>query len=67
MKVRIEDTLCIACGLCREVCPEGAVHPKLQEIRHMYEVLDHECNGSGECLSYCPVPGALVEVEAKSI
>jgi ferredoxin len=28
MKVRIEQTLCIAFGLCREVCPEGAVHPE---------------------------------------
>ena len=41
MKVRIEERLCIACGLCREVCPERAVHPKMQDIHHMYEVLEN--------------------------
>ena len=41
MKVRIEESLCIACGLCREACPERAVHPKMQDIHHMYEVLEN--------------------------
>jgi electron transport complex protein RnfB len=63
VKVRIEEKLCIACGFCREVCPEHAVHPKLQDIHHMYEVLEHECTGCGDCLPYCPVPGALEEYE----
>ncbi|TMA60524.1 MAG: hypothetical protein E6J73_13630 [Deltaproteobacteria bacterium] len=35
MKVKIVESLCIACGLCREVCPEHAVHPKMQDIHHM--------------------------------
>jgi len=59
MKVRIVETLCIACGLCREVCPERAVHPKMQDIHHMYEVIESECTGCAECLPYCPEPGAL--------
>jgi NAD-dependent dihydropyrimidine dehydrogenase PreA subunit len=63
MKVRIVENLCIACGLCREVCPEHAVHPKMQDIHHMYEVLEHECTGCGDCLPYCPEPGALEEYE----
>jgi NAD-dependent dihydropyrimidine dehydrogenase PreA subunit len=67
MKVRIAETLCIACGLCREVCPESAVHPKMQDIHHMYEVLEKQCTGCGDCLPYCPVPGALVEYEPRSI
>lgn len=61
MKVRIVESLCIACGLCHEVCPERAVHPKMQDIHHMYEVLEHECTGCGDCLAYCPAPGALEE------
>jgi Na+-translocating ferredoxin:NAD+ oxidoreductase RNF subunit RnfB len=65
MKVRIEEGLCIAYGLCREVCPERADHPKMQDIHHMCEVLEHECTGCGDCLPYCPVPGALVEYESK--
>jgi ferredoxin len=61
MKVKIVESLCIACGLCREVCPERAVHPKMQDIHHMYEVIESECTGCGDCLSYCPAPGALQE------
>jgi MinD superfamily P-loop ATPase len=59
VKVRIVESLCIACGLCREVCPEHAVHPKMQDIHHMYEVVEAECTGCGDCLPYCPEPGAL--------
>ena len=25
--------------VCREVCPERAVHPKMQDIHHRYEAL----------------------------
>ncbi len=63
MKVKIVEKLCIACGLCREVCPERAVHPKMQDIHHMYEVIERECTGCGDCLPYCPAPGALQEYE----
>ena len=59
MKVQIAENLCIACGLCREVCPERAIHPKMQDIHHMYEVIASECTGCGDCLAYCPEPGAL--------
>ena len=54
MKVKIVESLCIACGLCREVCPERAVHPKMQDIHHMYEVIANECTGCADCLPYCP-------------
>jgi Na+-translocating ferredoxin:NAD+ oxidoreductase RNF subunit RnfB len=67
VKVRIEETLCIACGLCREACPERAVHPKMQDIHHMYEVLENQCTGCGDCLPYCPVPGALEKYEPKRL
>ena len=60
MKVRIDDAWCIACGLCREVCPQPAVHPRLEDVHHRFEVVADECVGSGVCLEYCPAPGALV-------
>ena len=63
MKVYIDQTLCIACGLCREACPEGAVHPMISNIHLRFEVVESECTGCGECLEYCPEPGALVEFE----
>jgi NAD-dependent dihydropyrimidine dehydrogenase PreA subunit len=31
----------------------------------MDQVLEPECTGCGDCLPYCPVPGALVEYEPK--
>ena len=58
-KVRIDQGVCIYCGLCREACPDDAVHPKLLDIHHWYEVIEAECGGCGDCLDYCPAPGAL--------
>ena len=31
--------------------------------RHLYEVQPARCTGCGECLEYCPAPGALVQYE----
>src|ERR1041385_4733033 len=62
MKLAIDYALCNSCGLCREVCPESAVRPKLLEPRHLYEIMPEKCTGCGECLPYCPAPGALVQV-----
>ena len=63
MKVRIDDAHCIACGLCREACPEGAVHPRMQDIHHRFEVLPHECTECAVCLPFCPLPPALVQYD----
>jgi Fe-S-cluster-containing hydrogenase component 2 len=45
------------------VCPERAVHPNMQDIHHMYEVIEPDCTGCADCLSFCPEPGALVQHE----
>ena len=63
MKVRIDYAICNSSGLCREVCPEAAIRPTLLEPRHLYEVQEMKCTGCGECLEYCPAPGALVQYE----
>ena len=64
MKLAIDYAICNSCGLCREVCPESAVRPKLLEPRHLYEIQPEKCTGCGECLPYCPAPGALVQLAA---
>jgi formate hydrogenlyase subunit 6/NADH:ubiquinone oxidoreductase subunit I len=55
--------ICNSCGLCRDICPEGAITPKYLEPRHLYEVWPERCTGCGNCLEYCPAPGALVQYE----
>jgi MinD superfamily P-loop ATPase len=67
MKVRIDYAICNSCGLCREVCPDSAIRPMLLEPRHLYEVQEIKCTGCGDCLDYCPAPGALVQYEAPSL
>jgi ferredoxin len=64
VKLKIDYAICNSCGLCREVCPESAIRPKLLEPRHLYEVQPEKCTGCGECLDYCPAPGALVQYAA---
>jgi ferredoxin len=44
-----------------DVCPEGAITPKYLEPRHLYAVWPEHCTGCGDCLEYCPAPGALVQ------
>jgi ferredoxin len=63
-KVRFDYAIYNSCGLCREVCDEMAIRPKLLEPRHLYEVQAGKCTGCGECLEYCPAPAALVPYEA---
>jgi MinD superfamily P-loop ATPase len=62
MKLTIDYAICNSCGLCREVCAESAIRPKLLEPRHLYEIMPEKCTGCGECLDYCPAPGALVQL-----
>src|SRR5262249_34918991 len=61
MKVRIQESLFIACRICPEARPQLPAHPKIQDNHHMYEVVEAECTGCDDCLPYCPVPGALEE------
>ncbi len=63
MKVYINYAVCNSCGLCREVCPEGAITAKYVDARHLYEVHPEKCTGAADCLAYCPAPGALVEYD----
>ena len=64
MKVQIDYAICNSCGLCREVCSDSAIRPKLLEPRHLYEVRPAKCTGCGDCLDYCPAEGSIVEVES---
>jgi pyruvate ferredoxin oxidoreductase delta subunit len=49
--------LCKRCGICAEVCPDGAVHAIDQagQKKPLY-VIDYDyCKGCGLCAQECPV------------
>lgn len=48
----IDESLCIGCGWCREVCPVDAI----TGAHHlMHTVLARECTGCELCVARCPV------------
>jgi len=49
--ISINYDLCIDCGVCEAVCPEGAIHMEKNKIPNL---TDSMCNGCFSCLKYCP-------------
>ena len=58
--VRDEDA-CTNCRICTIRCPQGI------DVAHMGEVHDADCNLCGDCISECPVHGALQINKKKSL
>ena len=48
----IDETRCIGCRKCLDVCPVDAI---LGARKRMHTVIEPECNGCGLCLPPCPV------------
>ena len=64
---RIDQDLCIKCGLCHIVCEDTshqAVAAKRTNGHRRYEVIDAECVGCNLCMHACPVTGCISMVEA---
>jgi dihydropyrimidine dehydrogenase (NAD+) subunit PreA len=63
---RIDQTLCIKCGLCHIAC-EDTAHQAIAAQRidgaRRYEVIDAECVGCNLCQHVCPVPDCIAMVE----
>lgn len=53
--VRIDQSLCINCTVCRQVCPYGG--PVFSAAERRVVICDH-CGGESTCVSVCPT-GAL--------
>ena len=59
---RIDQDLCIKCGLCHVTC-EDTAHQSISALRidgeRRYEVIDEECVGCNLCMYVCPVDGCI--------
>ena len=53
MAIHVNTDLCIGCGCCGEVCPQGAL-----ELEEKAVSVEEFCVSCGACIDMCPV-GAL--------
>ncbi len=50
----VDESLCISCGLCEQVCIYDAVHLVPKNGRMLPEVSTDKCYGCGLCTTSCP-------------
>ncbi|MFB0556711.1 MAG: DUF362 domain-containing protein [Dehalococcoidia bacterium] len=55
--LEINKELCLGCGLCIQVCPQGAINL----IWGKAEIDARRCNSCYQCLNICP-QGAIFEM-----
>jgi len=61
IKARINQDLCIKCGLCHTAC-EDTSHQSITAAKNgqrHFEVVDSECVGCNLCMHACPVPNCI--------
>ncbi len=55
LSVTVDQELCEGCGLCREICPCGAVENVRPGTAPVARQVDpHSCAGCGTCVAACP-------------
>ena len=47
-----KPSVCIQCGKCASVCPEGAIN---QNVNGVYLIDKKKCTGCGKCRNICPM------------
>lgn len=61
IKARINQDLCVKCGLCHIACEDTAHQAitTLKDGRRHFEVVDAECVGCNLCMHVCPVDNCI--------
>ena len=61
IKARINQDLCVKCGLCHIACEDTAHQAILtqKDGRRHFEVVDSECVGCNLCMHVCPVDNCI--------
>jgi len=66
---RIDQDLCITCGLCHIAC-EDTSHQSIAaeriDGRRRYRIIDEECVGCNLCQHVCPVPNCITMVPVET-
>jgi MinD superfamily P-loop ATPase len=55
---------CIMCGSCEPFCEQGAI---IEDEHNKYFIDLAKCDTCGTCAEYCPIDGAIVEVDEKTL
>jgi len=50
----VKNDLCIGCGACVNICPQGALEMHWDEYGFLKPKLIEKCESRGECITVCP-------------
>ena len=60
---KVDEKLCIGCGLCEQVCDYDAAHViETEEGKMVARVDEEKCYGCGLCTSVCPTRAIHFEI-----
>jgi len=64
----VDHEICIGCGTCERVCPEGICFSTGEKNKKGLVFYDHDldyCKGCGLCAKECPVKAITMHFEEK--